>query len=163
MFFSNFKKKLILFFDVRFPLSRWFFIHISIPLFLWNDWCTFDIYNFLFNILCRELYFPILTRAHLYESMYNLHCWIWQFAFIYLFSTSVESRAGPPKWNSPNMVMLYIVGFLTSPVLVMGLFCIRAATTMLEIEVEHGVRWARWQFMYLIIYLFQHWMYQWLD
>ena len=26
----------------------------------------------------------------------------------------------------------------TSPVLVMGLFCIRAATAMLEIEVEHG-------------------------
>ena len=53
---------------------------------------------------------------------------IWPREFLFYFwARGGGQSGGPPKCSR-----------ITSPVLVMGLFCIRAATAMLEIEVEHG-------------------------
>ena len=77
--------------------------------------------------------------------------WIFNFVFVWsnlnfwargVFILFLGPRRGS-KWGSSKMNLsrhgdVIYRRILTSPVLVMGLFCIRAATAMLEIEVEHG-------------------------
>ena len=81
----------------------------------------------------------LVNFSFLSDHFHIAHFNFWARGVFILFLGPIRgSKWGSSKMNLSKLGDVIYRRILTSPVLVMGLLCIGAATAMLEIEVEHG-------------------------